>query len=142
MLASITELDGQVTAPPRLHACAMLRMRATLHCAVLDPYSKVYVYKYKGTIPANEAKKSDFSFSPTRVPTDDILRPATKVMVQVHVDIVCVPKVALIQAAKEGAKEGSKHHEYFLPKKTQIWSTAVFLRIIFTQWKTWLQHSV
>ena len=34
VLASITKLDGQVTAPSRLHACAMLRMRATLHCII------------------------------------------------------------------------------------------------------------
>ena len=34
VLASFTKLDGQVTAPSRLHACAMLRMRATLHCII------------------------------------------------------------------------------------------------------------
>ena len=88
----------------------------------IDSYSKVYVYKYKGTIPAKEAKKSDFSFIPTCVPTDDILRPATKIMVQVFVDVICVPEVALTQVAKEAEKDLLENMSKFLAKRPKYGS--------------------
>ena len=52
----------------------------------------VQVYEFTNTLPANEALQSDLKLVIRDIATDSILKPITRMLVMIDVDIVCVPR--------------------------------------------------